>query len=159
MCTHAFLVKVEFGNLKMDGDSLCWIGKNRMVCEKERCVKEYDSLVKMMECDETLKLVNTMTRSEYAAAQRTRDVKFDWDFFPFHCACHDVSLGKTSFPCDKCGMWICQSCATKTYTENLFKTLCPTCFSQKMPKKIKKRYERGRELLRSKLEDKRVKGE
>ncbi len=102
----------------MDSDSLCWIGKNRMVCEKEHCMKEYDSLVKIWKCEETLKLVNTMTRSEFSAAQRTRDLKFDWDFLPFHCACHDVSLGKTSFPCDKCGMWVCQSCATKTYTEN-----------------------------------------
>jgi len=35
----------------------------------------------------------------------------DEDYIVFHCTCHDISLGKTSFHCDECSQWFCQDCA------------------------------------------------
>lgn len=34
----------------------------------------------------------------------------DEDFIVFHCACHAISHGKTSFHCE-CSEWVCQNCA------------------------------------------------
>ncbi len=58
-----------------------------MNCQKPECVAEFAQLTKEMGCVD------------------------DDDFLFFHCQvenCHDISLGKTSFHCHNCGIWVCQ---------------------------------------------------
>jgi hypothetical protein len=46
-------------------------------------------------------------------ADETKDEKEDddTDYIVEHCACHDISQGKTSFHCSLCAEWVCQNCA------------------------------------------------
>ena len=40
----------------------------------------------------------------------------DSDFLTNHCACHNISLGKTSAHCYECTVWVCQNCSVLTMT-------------------------------------------
>src|SRR5882724_4293544 len=68
--------------------------------------------------EEVLRKVESMTRADYRGVP-------DWEFFPFHCReeeCHDISLGKTSFACVHCGLWVCQMHAEVKKGETFHKT-------------------------------------
>ena len=56
----------------------------------------------------------------------------DTDYCYFHCmieGCHDISLGKTSFPCDECGHFTCQSCSNEHMFDNdEDQFLCEECY-------------------------------
>lgn len=57
----------------------------------------------------------------------------DDHFNPFHCCiegCHDISLGKTSYPCDGpgCTNYICQSCGDNNDVQREDDIIfCPEC--------------------------------
>lgn len=99
--------------------SLHWVGRNKMTCTNETCIKYWKELVGDEE--EIVRKVENMTSSEYRGL-----TPIDHDFIPFHCTesgCHDVSLGKTSFPCEYCMYWVCQDHAV-TYKEETYHKEC-----------------------------------
>jgi len=66
----------------------------------------------------------------------TSDV--DTDFHYFHCSiegCHDISMGKTSFPCGRCGVWICQGCSVEHMKDTFLGDLCCLNCCKKSKKK------------------------
>ncbi len=81
-----------------------------MKCKEEKCIDKYNTLIK-----------------EFGVNEDDDD-----DFKYFHCEamnCHDISLGKTSFPCSKCNIWLCQdhSCLLPGEIED-DETYCIDCY-------------------------------
>lgn len=69
----------------------------------------------------------------------------DEDFLYFHCSCHDILLGKTSFHCEHCGQWVCQNCDTSAVLDDNqdIEFLCASCLAAELQNrlcKLKKRY-------------------
>lgn len=66
----------------------------------------------------------------------------DDDFCFFHCRyknCHDISLGKTSWPCSQCGLWMCQAHSrfVDSFDEyELEDGFCESCFRTWIVNKI-----------------------
>jgi len=112
-------------------DELHWIGKNRMVCTRPECQEQFRKIMESMDAVEKLQKCNSLSRREYYGIPMSE--RPDWDFLPFHCACHDISLGKTSFPCADCSIWVCQNCAKCHQSE----TYCGACLEKKKAKKRK----------------------
>lgn len=91
-----------------------------MKCQDSKCIEEFKELTKEMGEND------------------------DDDFKYFHCEalnCHDISLGKTSFPCTICNIWLCQSHA-QSMEHDIFwggdNTYCIDCKNHKIQKKITK---------------------
>lgn len=88
---------------------------SNLKCKRPECIKKYNAILEQM-----------------GGWDDTED-----DFNPFHCCvkdCHDISLGKTSYPCGGvgCTNYICQNCGDDKKLilwdeEESDSPLCPQC--------------------------------
>jgi hypothetical protein len=90
-------------------------------CDNEKCRKEI---------------------AELRVESSSQELSDDSDFEYFHCRCHNISMGKTSFHCENCNHWACQSCCTSV-TDDI--NVCTTCI--KLPKYL---YTRTKRFQRAK---------
>ncbi len=123
-------------------DELHWIGKNKFKCTLPKCIQEYGEILNSMPAEKAkLEKYETFTRKQFYAIPMQE--RLEYDFVPFHCDCHSISLGKTSFPCELCSKWVCQNC-TQSDDDS---TYCTACFKDKDKRDQYKRKQRHQAVL------------